>query len=158
MNKKIRIILTESIKASVKDMEDAIQHADTYGDQGWTINDFKIINLGEISLERIADYDDFSSWVDIDPEEFSGLSTDERLALLADFRGQEWANRAATWLKTGVPPIVVIEAPVVSENELYQQIGDGRGRVNFAFAMGLETLPVVLMKWKHKLPKNKGTL
>jgi hypothetical protein len=54
-------------------------------------------------------------------------------------------------LSEGVPPIVVIDAPVVDEAHLHRQIGDGRGRVNFALAMGLKTLPVVIMKWKHTL-------
>ena len=131
-------------------MLDAIQHADVYGDQGWTLDDFTILPMGEVPLSRVLGYED-CAWLDVDPEDFAGMSAEERLAELSSFRGPQWAARAAEWLSEGVPPIVVIDAPVVDEAHLYRQIGDGRGRVNFALAMGLKTLPVVIMKWKHPL-------
>lgn len=140
-------------RAREADMLDAIQHADLNGDQGWTLDDFQIIPLGEVPLSRVRSYEDWGAWIDVDPADFKGLSTEGRLVELASFRGSKWADRAAGWLKHGVPPIVVIDAPVVVvDYELHRQIGDGRGRVNFALAMGLKTLPVVLMKWRHPLP------
>jgi hypothetical protein len=108
--------------------------------------------MGEVPLSRVLGYED-CAWLDVDPKDFAGMSTEERLAELSSFRGPKWAARAAEWLSEGVPPIVVIDAPVVDEAHLYRQIGDGRGRVNFALAMGLKTLPVVIMKWKHPLPR-----
>jgi hypothetical protein len=137
-------------RAREEDMLDAIQHADVYGDQGWTLDDFTILPMGEVPLSRVLGYED-CAWLDVDPKDFAGMSTEERLAELSSFRGPKWAARAAEWLSEGVPPIVVIDAPVVDEAHLYRQIGDGRGRVNFALAMGLKTLPVVIMKWKHPL-------
>lgn len=138
-------------RARAEDMLDAIQHADVYGDQGWTLDDFTILPMGEVPLSRVLGYED-CAWLDVDPKDFAGMSTEERLAeLSSSFRGPKWAARAAEWLSEGVPPIVVIDAPVVDEAHLYRQIGDGRGRVNFALAMGLKTLPVVIMKWKHPL-------
>jgi predicted SprT family Zn-dependent metalloprotease len=137
-------------RAREEDMLDAIQHADVYGDQGWTLDDFTILPMGEVPLSRVLGYED-CAWIDVDPEDFAGMSAEERLTELSSFRGPKWAARAAEWLSEGVPPIVVIDAPVVDEAHLYRQIGDGRGRVNFALAMGLKTLPVVIMKWKHPL-------
>ena len=133
-------------RASERDMLDAIQHADVYGDQGWTLDDFTITPLGEVSMDRISEFDDFSSWVDVDPSDYEGLSVEERIEKLSEFRGPKWSARAERWLKEGVPPIVVIDAPD-SEGGLHEQIGDGRGRINFALAMGLESLPVVTMTW-----------
>ena len=137
-----------ALRASERDMLDAIEHADLYGDQGWTIDDFVVTPLGEVSMDRIQAFDDFSSWVDVDPEDYEDMSAEERLDQLAEFRGPKWAQRAETWLVDGVPPIVVIDAPD-EEGRMHEQIGDGRGRINFALAMGLESLPVVVMRWKH---------
>lgn len=133
-------------RAREQDMLDAIEHADLYG-QGWTLDDFIVSPLGEMPIDRIRGFDDFSSWVDVDPSDYEGLSVEERVEKLAEFRGPEWARRAAKWLTEGVPPIVVIDAP--DEDGLHEQIGDGRGRINFALAMGLESLPVVRMTWKN---------
>lgn len=161
----IRQLLAQEVKtnpasavvADERDLLDAIQHADLYGDQGWTLDDFKIVSLGEVPLGRIREYEDWGAWIDVDPEDYVGLSVEERLAKLAEFRGPRWAERAAGWLKNGVPPIVVIDAPIVDEHSVHRQIGDGRGRINFALAMGLKRLPVVLMKWKHPLQPAKRT-
>jgi hypothetical protein len=133
-----------------KDLQDAIEHADIYGDQGWTIQDFDIKYLGEISLDDLHQYDDLFSWVDIEKGEFAGMSIEERLAELASFRGPQWAERAKQWLRTGIPPIVIISAPVVTEHELYTQIGDGRGRVNFAHAMDIDKIPAYHMIYNKK--------
>ena len=134
-------------RASEQDMLDAIEHADVYGDQGWTLDDFTITSLGAVPMDRIRSFDDFSSWVDVDPSDYEGLSVEDRVEKLAEFRGPEWAQRAEKWLTEGVPPIVVIDAP--DEDGMHEQIGDGRGRINFALAMGLESLPVVRMTWKN---------
>jgi hypothetical protein len=133
-----------------RDLLDAIQHADIYGDHGWTLEDFEIKDLGEIPISKLHEYDDLSSWVDIEEGEYDELSTDERLDRLNEFRGESWANKARLWLDNGIPPIVVISAPMVSEHEfyLYTQIGDGRGRVNFAHAMGIKTIPAVHMIYR----------
>ena len=121
-----------------EDLEDAIQHADIYGDQGWVIEDFDIEFLGYLTTDEISQYDDFSSWIDVEPNE----ELDE------SFRGSEWLHRSQQWNEANTPPVIVISAPVVSENELYTQIGDGRGRINFAVSKGIK-LPVYHMKWKN---------
>jgi len=121
-------------KASYKDLYDAIEHAD-WEDQGWTLEDFDIEYLGELTPEQLEEYDDLSSWVEVDEEDD-----------LEGFRGEEWLNRAKKWKESGIPPIVVISAP--DEGTLRTQIGDGRGRVNFAVAHEM-SVPTYHMKWKH---------
>jgi hypothetical protein len=135
-------------EVSQKDLLDAIEHADFSLDQDWELKDFKIRKLGMIPLKMLHRYDDMS-WLDLLPEDFEGMSTEERLKELEDFRGPKWAQMARKWLKEGIPPIVIISAPSVSENELYTQIGDGRGRVNFAHALGIKRIPVVHMIYRH---------
>jgi hypothetical protein len=141
------------MKPDIDDLNDAIQHADVYGDQEWTLADFTVVPLGEQTLARIRQHEDWGGWIDVDPRDYEGLSVEERLAELESFRGAAWVERAREWLKTGVPPIVIIDAPTVVDYQLERQLGDGRGRVNFALAMGLKKLPVVLLKWKHPLAK-----
>ena len=131
------------------DLLDAIQHADIYGDQGWTLKDFEIKDLGEIPISELHKYDDLFSWVEIEEGEYDDLSTEDKLNELNEFRGTDWTNKARLWLENGIPPIIIISAPVVSEHELYTQVGDGRGRVNFANAMGIETIPVVHMIYRR---------
>lgn len=146
---------------SRRDLEDAIKHADVYGDQGWTVEDFDVEDLGKISLRKLREFDGVDAWLDVSAEDFKGLSTEDRLEQLKSFRGPQWAERAAKWVKDGVPPIVVIEAPTESDATdvpMHVQIGDGRGRVNFAVALGLKSVPVVYMRYRglkeNPLPQN----
>jgi hypothetical protein len=120
---------------SEKDLYDAIEHADIYGDQKWTLEDFDIEYLGELTPEQLEYYDDLSSWVEVDEEEED----------IESYRGKEWADRAKKWKESGIPPIVIISAP--EEGKLHTQIGDGRGRVNFAVAHQM-SVPAYHMKWR----------
>lgn len=139
--------MSKTLKPSQKDLEDAIAHADTYGYSGWAIRHFNLEFLGNLSVKELSGHDDFSSWVDLDPSDFAGLSQQEKVEQLADFRGPEWAERASRWLKTGIPPIVVISTPDPEDGIEHTQIGDGRGRVNFAIAFGLK-LPTWKLTYK----------
>lgn len=136
---------------SEADMEDAIQHADTMGDSGWSVKDFTLKFLGDLTPAELSQYDDISAWLDVHPSDFEGLGTEEKFRELESFRGKDWALRAREWLKTGIPPIIVIDAPDLSEpgSPYHLQIGDGRGRTNFALAFGLQ-IPTYLMKLKQK--------
>jgi hypothetical protein len=98
---------------------DAIRHADAY-DQGWTLADFEIAYLGLLSSDEIGQHDDLSSWVEV-------RDADD----LSSFRNGEWDQPASVSL----PPIIIITAP--DEGRCHTQLGDGRGRVNFAVAHGL---------------------
>ncbi len=134
------------------DLLDAIQHADINGDQGWTLADFDVKYLGELSMKQLGKFDDFSSWMDLEEGSLKGLSDAKILRELEGFRGSVWARRALGWLKSSqIPPIVVIDAPMTSDAPdvpLDTQIGDGRGRVNLAFALGLK-LPVYRMTFRR---------
>jgi hypothetical protein len=98
-------------------MRDAIQHAD-WSDAGWTETDFTLRYLGLLSADDIEEFDDFSSWVDV-----------ENPADLEGFRGGSFAKASRN---AQMPPIIIITAP--DEGECHTQIGDGRGRVNWAVA------------------------
>lgn len=130
---------------SQKDLEDAISHADIYGDQGWTVSDFDLKFLGFLSLNDLRQYDDIDSWLDLLPED----NKEE----LDSFRGSQWAERAKKWLdEEKIPPVIIITAPIVSEYELHTQIGDGRGRINLASLFNIDKIPTYHMIWKHTLP------
>lgn len=140
-------------EAVESDLLDAVQQADLAGDQGWTIDDFDVVYVGHKTLSTIRRFEDWGGWIDVDPRDFDGLTKEQRLKQLEDFRGAAWAHRAAGWLegsKPSIPPVVVIQAPIVSENQLDWQIGDGRGRINLALAMGIKTLPVIEMRWRGR--------
>lgn len=97
------------------DLEDAIGHADI-DDRGWKVNDFKIEYEGYLSIDDIRNYDDIDSWIDAhDPED------------LEDFRNGKFMN-----LKKEPNPIIVIVTP--EDGGCHEQVGDGRGRVNYANA------------------------
>ena len=127
-----------------QDLLDAIDHA-SEGEFDWTINDFDIKYLGMLSAEDLYYYDSLD-WKDFEEEELVGLSKEEIHDELAGFRGEDWADMAMDWLDSGIPPIVVIEAPDPQEGDMNVRIGDGRGRTNFALALDMK-LPVYYMEY-----------
>jgi hypothetical protein len=135
-----------ALEVSERDLEDALQHVRDFDGDGLELADFEIVNLGEVPLDQIEEYDDFSSWVEVEPDDYASLSPAQRVEQLAEFRGDAWARRARRWLTEGIPPIVLVETPSFSA------VGDGRGRVNFAFAMGLTHLPAVLLRQRRRNP------
>lgn len=114
---KIKFMLNESPKK--RDLLDAIEHLESFNlDQSYTLSDFRLEYLGLLKVKDIEEYDDLSSWMEVD--DVDDLET---------FRGSSWKHHSETWLTTGVPPIVIITGP---DGET--MVGDGRGRVNFANA------------------------
>lgn len=141
------------MKAAESDLLDAIEHAAQWRMEPWGLEDFRVIPGGNMSLRAIegrADGDDFSSWLEIDPSDFEGLSRADRIEELQGFRGVEWAKRVPGWLAKGIPPVVLVEAPVYEDGQLVTIVGDGRGRINMALALGIKRLPVVLLRWRGK--------
>lgn len=106
-------------KPEQRHLLDAIEHANLYGEK-WTLADFELKYEGYLSVDEIGNFDDLSSWVEVD-------DVDD----LHGFRQGSWNTGPKN-----VPPIVVITAP--DEGHCHTQIGDGRGRVNFANAHGLK--------------------
>lgn len=102
----------------------------------------------EMPLKKILDdWDDYAGWGEFDPGELSGAPPDEVRAELGSYRGSTWSHRAMTWLKDGVPAVVLVEGK--DENgKTMRLLGDGRGRANFAVALGIKTLPVIVLREK----------
>ena len=100
-------------------LQDAIKHVDVY-DNGWSFNDFEITYVGFLSVKEISQYDDISSWIEVaEPDD------------LTTFRNGDWDQSP----DISLPPVIVITAP--DEGSNHTQLGDGRGRVNFAVAHDL---------------------
>jgi hypothetical protein len=120
-------------KPSQKDLLDAIDHASDFSNEPLSLEDFNLEFLGDLSVDDLRQYDDVDAWLDLRPDTFQGMSDEEKVAELGQFRGPKWGVMAAKWLKAGkIPPIVVITTPEMT------QIGDGRGRVNVASGFGLK--------------------
>ena len=105
-------------------------------------------NMTARGIESYADGDDFTSWMEIDPRDFEGMTREERLEELQGFRTEVgWMKNVPKWLREGIPPVVISEAPVF-DDDLVKVVGDGRGRINLATALGIK-LPVVVMRWRR---------
>jgi hypothetical protein len=100
---------------------DAIDHADHEGN-GWSRKDFSLHYVGLLSVDEIEQYDDVSAWLEVDDE-----------GDIDSFRSGSFAGRPTA---DALPPIILITAP--DEDTCHTQIGDGRGRVNYAHAMKIK--------------------
>ncbi len=124
------------------DIADAIKHADREH-EGWTLEDFDLRFEGDLTVGELRRFDHLG-WIDFDKDDRARMSIEEKFHALRESRGLTWSERAKSWLVTGVPPIVVITAPGVDSRgsgAMQTQIGDGRGRTNFAVLMGVK-IPV----------------
>lgn len=65
------------MKPSQRDLEDAIEHADSYGTAGWHLSDFDLKFLGNLTPDDLGQYDDIQAWADLDPSDFEGLDDRE---------------------------------------------------------------------------------
>lgn len=114
------------------DMLCAIRSLEAYNDQLY-LDDFRYEFVGPISIWDLEKYDKgFFKWLELTP-----ASTFDDLR---KFRGYEWMCKASEWIKKGIPPVIAISY------KNYQQIGDGRGRINFANMMGYD-VPLYLMEY-----------
>ena len=104
---------------STNDLLDAIRHADVY-DEGWELSDFNLKYLGYLSVDEIGEYDDLSSWPEV-----------ETIEDLQTFRQGKFKTNKFT-----LSPIIIITSP--EEDECHTQVGDGRGRVNYAIAHNIK--------------------
>ena len=131
------VSLTESkiIKPSNRDIQDALEHAAGTFDTELNPSDFTLDFLGNLTVDQLRNYDDVNAWLDLSPDDRDDYSS---------FRGNEWQQRSQQWLKTGIPPIIVVST---SDGTV---IGDGRGRVNFANMLGIK-LPTWELKQNDSL-------
>ena len=136
------------MKPSRRDLLNAVEHASvSSSEEDFSLEDFDLEYLGNLTRDELSYYDSFSGWLDIEEGDFSDATEEERFDELEHFRGEEWAKRALLWLETGkIPPIVVITYP--SDDSFMTEIGDGRGRVNFANLFDIERLEVWHLKHK----------
>ena len=135
------------------DIRDALEHVQEFFDipfhEELDPNDFEQ-HRTVVTIDDVYDYDDVSAWLDAEPGELVGASRDEVLDWAQAFRPSDiryeafdydFPQTAAEVFDTGVfPAIVLVDVPGVVKT-----LGDGRGRVNLAVAMGVDELPAVIL-------------
>jgi hypothetical protein len=133
-------------RAETEDLSDAMEYVvESYPETDIDPAAFSASPSELVPVDSLWEYDDVSSWLDMEEGELSGMSREDLVQTLAHFRGVEWARLAMYWLdgKSAFPPIVIIDGPNVSA------VGDGRGRVNLAIGMGWDEIPAVFMRPKR---------
>jgi len=124
-----------------RDLEDALEHLSDMAGRILKLSDFHVSPLRDMQIKDLPA--DLSSWVDFSKGELANLTEDARFDALKSFRDKDFASRALPWIAAGtVPPIVIVDTADGVD------LGDGRGRVNVAFGMGWDTVPVVVLKEK----------
>jgi len=124
-----------------RDLEDALEHLSDMVGRTLKLSDFHVSPLRDMQIKDLPA--DLSSWVDFSKGELANLTEDARFDALKSFRDKDFASRALPWIAAGtVPPIVIVDTADGVD------LGDGRGRVNVAFGMGWDTVPVVVLKEK----------
>jgi hypothetical protein len=113
------------------DIDAALDHMSDY-DSDLNRSNVAVTEPMMIRMQDLGQYDDLSSWLDLD----SGADAQD----IRSFRGSGWADRAEQWASPEqMPPIVIVEAPNMVA------IADGRGRVNYATAMNWDEIPAVIV-------------
>ena len=94
---------------------DAIQHASDFSPQTLSREDFILRYEGFLTVDQLDQFDDLSSWMEV-------IEIDD----LGSYRRGTWNVP-----KHDVPPVIVITAPGEGASS-QTQVGDGRGRINYA--------------------------
>lgn len=130
------------------DLLAAVEFANEFNlaDAPFRLADFSLRYLGRFTVKELERFDDIGAWLDIRPGDGDGLTRSQQIEELYPFRGRAWAERARTWLRVGIPPIVVVEFPD-EEGRANIAIGDGRGRVNVAALTG-RRVPVYQLTYR----------
>lgn len=123
-----------------RNIEHDIREAEDHLDVSYDIFDCREKDRGVKSVSEILKYDDYSAWGEWRPGELVGLSEIDLWHEFVSFRGGEWAKRAESWLKDGIPAVVLAE---FSSNG--RSIADGRGRVSLAVGKNLRKLHAVTL-------------
>lgn len=127
-----------------QNIRDALDHAvDFYDvdpiDEDLDPDDF-VATRTYMSLDELYDYDDVGAWLETEPGELLELGPDELETWMYKKRGTHFAPE----LEEGLPAIVVLDTPQ------FTGVADGRGRVNYAVGIGIDTFPVILLTPKKK--------
>lgn len=124
-----------------QDLLDALDHVSDVIGRKLNINNFNISDIGFLSVRDLENYDNLSSWVEIEEDELRYATKEERGREILSFRGKDFLRKALVWIDScAINPIIIIQT-----NE-FSCIGDGRGRVNIAVGMGWEKIPVVFLR------------
>ena len=128
-------------------MRESVEHANSSANENWTINDFTVTDMGVLKLSDIEYYDDFGSWGEWDYGELENLPRQDLEDEIESFRGENWKNRAMTWIDNdSIPPIVIIEFE--DDDGKIVNIGDGRGRVSMMVGLNIPEVHTYYMKLK----------
>lgn len=138
-----------------KYFEKAIAEADTYDDFGWTMNDFNVEKLGMISLDELESIAPFGEWVRNELTVVDHLPPEERVQSIPEFDSPEKKEAALKYIKNPNirPPVVLVTAPDSNNDDLYTRYGFGHGLINLNLALGLPTIEVFHLKYKHEVKK-----
>lgn len=136
--------MTSLLPVQSSDIDDAFDHIENLIEPtalAYNVN-MRVSAPSLVSIESLDAYDDLVGWLEFDDEELVGLSYGETLSELSTFRGSAWAERALKWKKPeDIPPIVIVDSDMLGVTT----IADGRGRVNYAIAMGFSRIPAVFV-------------
>ena len=140
----------DPFRNSASDICDALDHASDfqidpslaarYRDCS-AVSMFNITSQDRVPVAELYNYDDIDSWAEWDDGELADLSPSELLDELSRYRNAAWAANAIRWyIHNDFPAVVVIE------DDVYDGIGDGRGRISLAIGLGITQLPVIFMQ------------
>lgn len=127
-----------------RDVRDALEHAadfyfgydsdgnPIYGDLD--LDDF-VITHTYMTLNEIAQYDDVRGWLEAELGELINADDATIRKWSYKLRGEHYDDI----LQYGIPAIVLMQTPG------FTGIADGQGRYNLAVALGIDTLPVILL-------------
>ena len=138
-----------------RDLKDAVDHVSAWGD--FDLSEFNKHTIGSVDIEKLEYYEDMDRWIDFEHGELANASDEEIEEALTKFRDASFAERALGWIKSKkFPPIVLVGFPNEEDDSGFgAEIGDGRGRINVATAMGIKKLPLIYLVHKS-MPEELG--
>ena len=134
--------------STFSNMIGAIQHVNNIHD--YIPHDFNIHTLKDYKIEQVTytleealGIEDSFGWIEIEKGELVGLSSSELFDALNSYRGEYWASQMTKMIKNNdeIDPIIVVE------HERGVDIGDGRGRLNLLWGLGVETVNALRIFW-----------
>jgi len=124
-----------------RDILDALDHLEDYADKPLDLEDFDIHRTW-MTIEDFYYYDDIDAWLNTVPGELKNASQSELFRWTRQLRGDHFEDL----IDNGITAVVVMDATWA------WGIGDGRGRINLAIALGIEELPVLYLVPKGEEP------